>query len=272
MVVHLLGNQTRVLRPACSLRQTAKGCRTHLAGAAVSLAKDPDVGIQAGNRHLNPAIRSPHHDRRPHDERYIGGIASCADTQKRGAWQTSRRVVCEPCIADQDLDPGIERKRRSIFKRHSRDITRRQAAGTAQRDHQMRQIARSAESPLKNIQRARQCLLGRRDSLRRAAEIAPHPVVDGPQSGIRLAQAGKLLLAEPGQAIGRTEAAGQQEAQRFGCRQRRHRRVAKQRGNIEAGLQQPQLNVELDPQLAAGGGDMQIAGRGGRIGEDRLSR
>jgi len=99
-----------------------------------------------------------------------------------------------------------------------------------------------------------------------------HPVVDGPQPGIRLTQTGELLCAEVSQTVGRTEAAGQQKAQGFGCGQRRDRRVAKQRGNIKAGLHQAQLHIKLDLQLAAGGGDMQIARCGRRIGEHRLRR
>jgi len=102
--------------------------------------------------------------------------------------------------------------------------------------------------------------------------MPPYPVVDGPQPGIGLTQAGKLLLAEVSQAVGRTEAAGQQKAQGFGCGQRRDRRVAKQRRDIEAGLHQAQLHIELDLQLAPGGGDLQIARCGRRIGEDRLRR
>ena len=54
---HLASGQTRVLRPAGSLSQTAEGRGTHLTGATVSLPQDPGVGIKAGNRHLNAVIR-----------------------------------------------------------------------------------------------------------------------------------------------------------------------------------------------------------------------
>jgi hypothetical protein len=122
------------------LRQAAKRCGTHLCGHPIALAQNPHVGVEAGNRHPEPIIRLGHRDRPPHDQRHIRRIASGADAQQRGAGQTSRRVVREPGVADQHLDPRVEPDRGSLLERHGRHITRRQAAGAAQRDHQVRQI------------------------------------------------------------------------------------------------------------------------------------
>jgi len=122
------------------LRQTAKHRGTHLSGHSVALTQDPGVGIEAGNRHPDPVVRLAHRGSLPHEQRHISRIASGADAQQRGAGHTSRRVVRKPGVADQNLDPGIQPDRDGILERHRRDETRGQAAGAAQRDHQMRQI------------------------------------------------------------------------------------------------------------------------------------